>query len=210
MKYIKIPPAAIHRLSIYSRKLDGFLREGQDIVSSKKLATACGVNSAQLRKDLAYFGEFGVRGVGYHTEHLSKHIKKILGLEKEWRLGLFGVGNLGQALLRYPNFITRGYRFVAAFDVAPAKIRQELESGLTISDVKDIMEVMSKDPFEIGVITTPADQAQRVALLAIAAGVRGLLNFAPVVLQVPYNIFVEDVDFTIRLDSLSYYLTAKT
>ncbi|MEW6328093.1 MAG: redox-sensing transcriptional repressor Rex [Thermodesulfobacteriota bacterium] len=209
MKYIKIPPATINRLSIYSRKLGVLIQEGLDVVSSEKLANECGVNSAQLRKDLAYFGEFGVRGVGYYTETLLQHIKKILGLEKEWRLGLFGVGNLGQALLHYPNFVKQGYRFVAAFDVDPAKIGQTIGSGLPISHVKDVAEVINREPFEIGVITTPADQAKRVADLAIRAGVKGLLNFAPVILQVPGNIIVEHVDFTIKLDCISYYLTTR-
>lgn len=207
MKYIKIPPATIYRLSRYSRKLSLLSREGLEVVSSEKLAAECGVNSAQLRKDLAYFGEFGVRGVGYYTGHLLQHIKNILGLEKEWRLGLFGVGNLGQALLHYPNFINQGYRFVAAFDVDPGKIGQRLVSGLEISDMKDITEVVSREPFGIGIITTPAGRAQQVVELAIEAGVKGILNFAPVILRVPGDVVVEYVDFTLRLDSLSYYLS---
>ncbi len=170
MKYIKIPPATIYRLSRYSRKLGLLSREGLEVVSSEKLAAECGVNSAQLRKDLAYFGGFGVRGVGYYTGHLLQHIKNILGLEREWRLGLFGVGNLGQALLHYPNFINHGYRFVAAFDVDPGKIGQTLGAGLEISDLKDITEVVSREPFEIGVITIPAGRAQQVVELAIEAG----------------------------------------
>lgn len=210
MKYIKIPPATIYRLSLYSRKLDALLQEGLEIVSSKELAKACGVNSAQLRKDLAYFGEFGVRGVGYYIKHLLEHIRKILGLVKDWRLGLFGVGNLGQALLRYPNFIKQGYHFVAAFDIDPAKTGQTLAPGLTVSHIKNIVKVINREPFEIGVITTPADQAQAVADLAIAAGIKGLLNFAPAVLQVPADVVTEHVDFTIKLDSLSYYLTTRS
>lgn len=207
MKYTKIPPATIYRLSVYSRKLASLLEEGSDIISSKKLAQVCGVNSAQLRKDLAYFGEFGVRGVGYYTQNLLQNIKQILGLEKDWLLGLFGVGNLGQALLRYPNFIKQGYRFVAAFDVDPIKTGKVFgRSGPVVSNLADLQQVINREPFQIAVIATPADQAQQVADLAIEAGVKGILNFAPAILQTPPDVVVEQVDFTIRLDSLSYYL----
>ncbi len=207
MKYIKIPPATIHRLSIYSRKVNFLVQDGLDVVSSERLAAECGVNSAQLRKDLAYFGEFGVRGVGYYTRSLAQHIRKILGLEQEWRLGLFGVGNLGRALLHYPNFANRGYRFVAAFDVDPGKIGTCFGSGPVVANLEDLSSVIKQSPFEMAVVTTPADQAQQVANLVVKAGIKGILNFAPVLIQVPEDVVVEAVDFTIKLDCLSYYLT---
>lgn len=207
MKYAKIPPATINRLSIYSRKVSSLCERELGVISSEKLASACGVNAAQLRKDLAYFGEFGVRGVGYYTAELLKNIKQILGCDREWRLGLFGVGNLGQALFRFPNFLKQGYRFVAAFDSSPLKIGQPLGAELTISDVKETAEVVRRQLVEIAIITTPADEAQEVADLVIAAGVKGMLNFAPALIRVPDEVTVENVDFTIRLDSLSYYLT---
>lgn len=206
MKYIKIPPATINRLSTYSRRLANLCDEGLSVVSSERLAAECGVNSAQLRKDLAYFGEFGVRGVGYNTQSLRQNITRILGLDREWRLALFGVGNLGKALLHYANFVKQGYRFVAAFDNDPKKVGTVQEHGITIAHIDDLANVGV--PFDIAVITTPADQAQQVADLAMRHGVKGILNFAPALIQVSENVVIEYVDFSNKLDMLSYYLTS--
>ena len=141
MKFAKIPMATINRLSIYLRNLDELLANDIDVISSEKLAKQCGVNPAQIRKDLAYFGEFGVRGVGYRVEDLNSHIKEILGLNRKWNMALFGVGNLGSALIRHANFLKHGYRFVAAFDVDSAKVGKTLPNGLVIEYVDRFEEI---------------------------------------------------------------------
>lgn len=207
MKFSKIPSATITRLSLYSRNLEELVKEDVKVISSEKLAERCGVNSAQIRKDLAYFGEFGVRGVGYYVRDLLFEIKKILGLNKEWNLGLVGIGNLGSALIAHDNFLRQGYRFVAAFDVDPHKIGKKLPNGLVVEHVEQIPVVAAKTNIEIGVLSTPPSRAQDVANRFIEANVRALLNFAPVQIQVPKGFSVENVDFTVKLDNLAYHLT---
>lgn len=209
MKFAKIPPATIGRLSIYTRHLQELSRQGQEIISSEKLASLCSVNPAQIRKDLAYFGEFGVRGVGYYVKDLLFEIRKILGLNKEWNLGIVGMGNLGTALIGHENFLKQGYRFVAAFDNDPSKFGKSLPNGLKVYDIREVRRVKDETGLEIGVITTPASRAQEVANRLIEAGVRGILNFAPVRIHVPAGFEVEYVDFTIRLDNLTYRLSVE-
>ncbi len=207
MKFAKIPMATINRLSVYSRTLEELLENEVEVISSEKLAKLCGVNPAQIRKDLAYFGEFGVRGVGYRVKDLMLQIKEILGLNKTWNLGLVGVGNLGSALIRHANFMKQGYQFVAALDVNPQKIGTTLPNGLVIDDFKDFERVVKERDVHIGVVATPASAAQTVANQLIIAGINGILNFAPVQLQVPECCRVENVDFTIKLDNLAYHLS---
>jgi redox-sensing transcriptional repressor len=209
MKFSKIPGATITRLSLYSRNLEELIRDDVKVVSSEKLAERCGVNSAQIRKDLAYFGEFGVRGVGYYVRDLLFEIKKILGLNKEWNMALVGVGNLGSALIAHENFIRQGYRFVAALDVDPNKIGKKLISGLVVEHIDRLEEVVQRAGVEIGVVSAPAGRAQDVANRLIEAKVRAILNFAPVHIQVPSGFCVENVDFTVKLDNLAYHLTTE-
>ncbi|MBU2547458.1 MAG: redox-sensing transcriptional repressor Rex [Proteobacteria bacterium] len=209
MKFSKIPAATITRLSMYSRNLEELLAEDVKVISSEKLAERCGVNSAQIRKDVAYFGEFGVRGVGYYVRDLLFEIKKILGLNKEWNLALVGIGNLGSALIAHENFARQGYRFVAAFDNDPHKIGKKLLSGLLVDRIDDLKKVKARCNIEIGVISTPASKAQEVANRLIEADVRAMLNFAPIQIQVPKGFSVENVDFTVKLDNLAYHLTTE-
>ncbi|MFH1092316.1 MAG: redox-sensing transcriptional repressor Rex [Pseudomonadota bacterium] len=209
MKFAKIPSATITRLSLYSRNLEELVQEDIKVVSSEKLAERCGVNSAQIRKDLAYFGEFGIRGVGYYTRDLIFEIKKILGLNKEWRMALVGIGNLGSALIAHENFTRQGYRFVAAFDIDPHKIGKKLFSGLVVQDLERLPVITHETNVEIGVISTPASKAQDVANRFIEANVRAILNFAPIHIQVPKGFGVENVDFTVKLDNLAYHLTTE-
>jgi redox-sensing transcriptional repressor len=206
-KFSKIPTATITRLSIYSRYLEALAQEGVKIIASDKLALKCGINPAQIRKDLAYFGEFGIRGVGYFVKELLFEIKRILGLNKTWKMALVGVGNLGSALLAHQNFVRQGYEFAAVFDVDPVKVGRRLPSGLMIHHLDDMDKVVKEKNAEIGVITTPAVQAQQVASRLIQAGIRAILNFAPLQLQVPEGLAVENVDFTVKLDNLAYNLT---
>ncbi len=207
MKFSKIPAATITRLSIYSRYLEALAQEGVKIIASDKLAEKCGVNPAQIRKDLAYFGEFGIRGVGYFVKELLFEIKRILGLNKVWKMALVGIGNLGSALLAHQNFIRQGYEFAAVFDVDPAKVGRRLPSGQTIHHLDELVAVIKDQDIEIGVIATPADRAQDVAQKLIDSGVKAILNFAPTQLQVIEGMAVENVDFTVKLDNLAYHLT---
>ena len=207
MKFSKIPTATITRLSIYSRYLEALSQEGVKIIASDKLAQKCGINPAQIRKDLAYFGEFGIRGVGYFVREYLFEIKRILGLNKPWKMALLGIGNLGSALLAHQNFIRQGYEFVAVFDVDPAKVGRRVPSGQIIHHMDDLETVIREKGVEIGVLATPAGKAQMAALPLIAAGVKAILNFAPIQLQLPEGMAVENVDFTVKLDHLAYNLT---
>jgi len=207
MKFSKIPTATITRLSIYSRYLENLSQEGVKIIASDKLAQKCGINPAQIRKDLAYFGEFGIRGVGYFVKELLFEIKRILGLNKTWRMALVGIGNLGSALLAHQNFIRQGYEFVAVFDVDPAKVGRRVPSGQIIYHMDEMEKVVKEKGVEIGVVATQAAKAQMAAMRLIAAGVKAVLNFAPIQLQLPEGMAVENVDFTVKLDNLAYNLT---
>lgn len=210
MKFAKIPMATITRLSIYMRKLDELMANKVEVVSSERLAKQCGVNPAQIRKDLAYFGEFGVRGVGYQVKDLQSEIETILGLNREWNMALFGVGNLGSALIRHGNFLKYDYRFVAAFDVDPQKIGRRLPNGLIIEHTDRFEDIVKERNVEIGIIAVPPASAQIVANLLILAGINGILNFSPVQIQVPDCCRVENVDFSIRLDNLAYHISSVT
>jgi redox-sensing transcriptional repressor len=210
MKFAKIPMATINRLSIYLRNLDELIINDVDVISSERLAKQCGVNPAQIRKDLAYFGEFGVRGVGYRVEDLNAQIKEILGLNRQWNMALFGVGNLGSALIRHSNFIKHGYRFVAAFDLDSAKVGKKLPNGLVIEYVDRFEEIVKERNVEIGIIAVPPASAQSVANQLILAGINGILNFSPVQIQVPDCCRVENVDFSIKLDNLAYHISSST
>jgi redox-sensing transcriptional repressor len=207
MKFSKIPAATITRLSLYSRSLEELLRDDVNIIASDKLAQKCGVNPAQVRKDLAYFGEFGVRGVGYFVRELLFEIKKILGLNKRWKMALLGVGNLGLALVAHENFAKQGYEFVAVFDQDAKKVGMRLPGGQMIHHIDDMPQVVKEKEVEIGVIATPGNQAQITARRLIDAGIKAILNFAPIQIQVPEGFIIENVDFTVKLDNLAYHLT---
>ena len=210
MKFAKIPMATINRLSIYLRNLDELMTNNVEVISSERLAKQCGVNPAQIRKDLAYFGEFGVRGVGYRVKDLYSQIKEILGLDRQWNMALFGVGNLGSALIRHANFLKHGYRFVAAFDVDSEKIGKELPNGLIIEHVDRFEEVVKERNVEMGIVAVPPASAQSVANQLILAGINGILNFSPIQIQVPDCCRVENVDFSIKLDNLAYHISSST
>jgi redox-sensing transcriptional repressor len=210
MKSGKIPDIAISRLSVYATKLAALDKKGVEVISSVRLADMCGINPAQIRKDLAYFGEFGVRGVGYYVKELSFEITKILGLDKEWRLGLVGVGNLGSALLRHAQFVDRGYSFVAAFERNPKRIGMQI-GDVDVAPFEAINRLVRKKGVEIGVIALRPQWAQQAVEKLTAAGVRAILNFAPLKLHPPQDdVFIEDVDFTLKLDVLCYRLTSTT
>jgi redox-sensing transcriptional repressor len=205
-KVIKIPKATIKRLSLYSRQLELLEFDGYRMVSSEKLAWLCQVNPAQVRKDLGYFGEFGVRGVGYDVRDLMAEIKRILSVNRDWNMGIVGVGNLGSAILNHENFPARGFNFVAAFDSDPEKIGIKIYPDLVVRDIQSLNETVDKLNIEIGVITTPPSVAQGIAELFLEAGVNAILNFSPTQIHVPECCLVENIDFTIKLDILTYKL----
>ncbi|MBI5014159.1 MAG: redox-sensing transcriptional repressor Rex [Deltaproteobacteria bacterium] len=208
-KHLKVPEATIKRLSIYMRVLKDLERKGVEVISSAELADICGVNAAQIRKDLTYFGEFGIRGVGYYVKELHFDIRKVLGLNQRRNVALIGVGNLGRALASYRNFSEHGYNFVAAFDVDPSKVGEALPSGIPVYPLSDLAQVAAKNDIEIAIITTPAEAAQGAADKVVAAGIRGILNFAPVQIQVSDDVKVKKVDLTTEFDNLVYHLYAK-
>ena len=211
LKYQKIPEATIRRLSRYSRCLEEMEEKGEKVVSSAQLANKCIVNAAQVRKDLAYFGEFGVRGVGYYVKDLLNNIKEILGSNKEWRMALIGVGNLGSSLLAYKDFLKQNYTIVAAFDIDPPKVigrvSEKLGKPVEVFHINRIKEVARERKIEIGLITTPPSEAQNVADILVEAEVKGILNFAPAQITVPEGFTVKNVFFTTILDNLAYLLS---
>jgi redox-sensing transcriptional repressor len=204
---IKTPYATIERIALYLRFLERLMEKGILVVSSEKLAEFCRVNPAQVRKDLCYFGEFGVRGVGYDVRNLVIEIRKILGSVRQWRLGIVGLGNMGMALLHHQNLLERNFRFVAAFDLDPHKIGRSLSNGLIIQPVAKITQLTQELGIQIGIIATPPSQAQGVANMFFESGVRAILNFSPVQVRKPERCLVENVDFTVNLDNLAYRLS---
>jgi redox-sensing transcriptional repressor len=207
VKESKIPDATIERIALYSRPLERLIKKGEQLVSSERLAELCNVNPAQVRKDLSYFGEFGVRGIGYDVQDLLKEIRKILVSDREWKMGIVGMGNLGMALVENANFAKRGYKFVAAFDVDPQKIGKELPCGLVIQPVEDLKILRQDLGIEVGVIATQPSQAQSAADMLIEAGIKAILNFSPVQLRQPKGCLLENVDFSVKLDDLAYHLS---
>jgi redox-sensing transcriptional repressor len=211
LKFSKIPEATIRRLSRYARCLEQMDERGEKVLSSAQLANKCMVNAAQVRKDLAYFGEFGIRGVGYYVKDLLSDIKRILGLNREWRMALIGVGNLGSALLSYKDFLKQNYKIVAAFDIDPPKVigrvSEKLGKPVEVLHINRLKEVAKERKIEIGLIAAPPSEAQSVADLLVDAEIRGILNFAPVQITVPDGFVVKDVFFTTILDNLAYHLS---
>ena len=205
-KESKIPDATIERISIYSRPLEKLWEGGTLVVSSEQLARLCKVNPAQVRKDLSHFGEFGVRGIGYGVHDLLMEIKKILVSNREWKLGIVGVGGMGMALLSHENFLKRGYRFVAAFDKDPERIGEKLPSGLIVQPLDHLKPLTRTLGIEIGVIAAHPSLAQAAADLFIEAGIKAILNFSPIQLRQPELCLMENVDFTVNLDNLAYHL----
>lgn len=195
-----------NRLSVYLRCLTELEEQGIRTVSSQSLAERFHLNAAQIRKDLAYFGEFGVRGVGYYVRDLKRHIRQILGLDQRLRVAIVGAGNLGLALADYPGFRQEGFEIVALFDNQREKIGQRSRSGVLIHDISDLRKFVKRDGVSIAVIAVPPPSAQKVADMVTAAGVKALLNFSLSTLQVPDTVKVKSVDLTVSLESLSFYL----
>ena len=201
-----IPRATIQRLAVYIQVLENLDQEGVEVISSDPLARACDVNASQVRKDLAYFGEFGVRGVGYYVKNLIASISTALGIDREWKTALVGVGNMGRAILNHTEFRARGFNIVGAFDCDPFKIGETVY-GLEVVCTKRLKEKVDELGIEMGIITTPPERAQRAANHLVEAGIRGILNFAPSRIKVPEHVYVEYVDFFHHLYALAFNIT---
>ena len=198
-----IPEATVARLAVYLRVLTALADGGRSTVSSGELASAAGVNAAGLRKDLSHLGPCGTRGVGYEVRTLHDRIAGVLGVQRSRACVLVGIGNLGAALADYAGFGTRGFEFVGLFDAAPARVRQRL-GGQVVRPVDDLESVVRATRASLGVITTPAEVAQRVCDRLVAAGVRSILNFAPVPLAAPAGVDVRQVDLSVELQVLAF------
>lgn len=208
MKSAKISELTTNRLSIYLRCLNKLSAEGIKTISSQELAEQFNLNSAQIRKDLGYFGEFGVRGVGYYVDDLSEHITRILGLDKPHRVAIVGAGRLGTALANYKGFGKSNFTVKALFDNDREKIGQRIgPDEIVICDVRKIERVVQECDIDVGVIAVPARSAQRVLNQIMSAGVKAVLNFAPVPLTARLGVKIKTVDLTTSLESLSYFLS---
>jgi redox-sensing transcriptional repressor len=195
-----------NRLSVYLRCLNELDASGTQAISSQALAEQFHLNAAQIRKDLAYFGEFGVRGVGYYVADLRRHLRKILGLDRQLRVAIMGAGNLGLALADYPGFRQEGFEIAALFDASNEKIGERSRGGVPIHDIRDLKRVARRDHLDIAVIAVPAPYAQPVVDQVAAAGIKAILNFSPGALKVPPDVKIKSVDLTVSLESLSFYL----
>ena len=201
----KIPEMTIRRLSIYARCLLQLEEDGVKTVSSQELAERFNLNSAQVRKDLAYFGEFGVRGIGYYVAGLKAELQRILGLDREWAVVLVGFGNLGSALFHYKGFTRQGFKVVAIVDENPTKIGREVERVPVIAS-RDMAREVKTRGIQIAILAVPVEAAQAVTDELVAAGIRAVLNFAPTRLRVPRDVRLKNVDLSIELETLSFYL----
>jgi redox-sensing transcriptional repressor len=201
----KVADSTVRRLSLYLRFLEEFQGQGIETVSSGALASLGGTTSAQVRKDLSFFGSFGKRGLGYPVPELADRLRDILGLKRRYRVGMIGAGKIGSALVQYRGFRQRGFDIVAIFDSDPSKIGRQW-NGLTIQNIDVLETEFAKRPMDMAVLVTPADAAQPVTDRLVRLGIKAILNFAPVQLVVPEDVVVKTVNLALELETLSYAL----
>ena len=202
----KVADSTVRRLSLYLRFLEEFEEQGIDTVSSEALAARGGTTSAQVRKDLSFFGSFGKRGLGYSVPEMVARIRDILGLKRRYRVALVGAGKIGSALVQYRGFRQRGFDIASIFDVDPDKVGTGW-NGLRIHDVADLERVLGAEPVDMAVLVTPADAAQAITDRLVGLGVKAILNFAPIQLLVPDDVAVKSVNLALELEALSFALT---
>ncbi len=195
-----------NRLSVYLRCLGALDAAGVRTISSQALAQQFHLNAAQIRKDLAYFGEFGVRGIGYYVKELRRHLRQILGLDRGVRVAILGAGNLGLALADYGGFRDDGFEIVALFDTLKEKIGRRSRGGVLIHDIKDFTKIVKREEVGIAMIAVPAAGAQAAINIVVAAGVKAILNFSPGALRVPLDVKLKNMDLTVSLEGLSFFL----
>jgi redox-sensing transcriptional repressor len=208
-KIPRIPEMTVRRLSIYTRCLLQLEEDGVKTISSQELAERFNLNSAQVRKDLAYFGEFGVRGIGYYVSGLKAELQKILGLDREWQVALIGFGNLGSALFHYKGFARQGFRISSVFDDDPAKWGKSAD-GVTILPLRDLGRETKARNLQLAIVAVPAESAQPVIDKLAAAGIKAILNFAPGRIKAAREVRLKNVDLSIELETLSFYLAQGT
>jgi redox-sensing transcriptional repressor len=201
----KIPEMTIRRLSVYTRCLLQLEEDGVRTVSSQELAERFNLNSAQVRKDLAYFGEFGVRGIGYYVAGLKAELQRILGLDRVWAVALVGFGNLGSALFHYKGFSRQGFRIAVIIDDDPNKTGREVDSVPIVSS-RDMARELKTRGIQVAIVAVPVESAQAVTDQLVAAGIKAVLNFAPTRLRVGREVRLKNVDLSIELETLSFYL----
>ena len=201
-----ISQAAIERLALYLRFLRSAQEEGLQIISSEDMGRRLEVTPVQIRKDLALFGQFGMKGIGYYTTELVNQISNILGLNHNWHMAIIGVGHLGGALANYKNFAANGFQLKALFD-KDIRIIGSMVHGIKISDIKNLKSIVDNREIHIGVITVPAPEAQNVANLLVEAGIKGIWNFAPIKIIVPPEIHLVNEDLAVDLSTLSYHMS---
>ncbi len=195
----------IGRLPIYLRELTYLAEEGREITSSQELGDRLGISSAQIRKDLSHFGEFGKQGTGYHIGFLSEKLREILQVDRVWDVVLVGAGYLGHALANYGGFLGKGFNIVAVFDNDPDKIGRPL-GRLIVQDSKDLPQAIKENQWQIAILAVPAAAAQEVTDVLISSGIRAILNYAPVILNVPPGVRVQYIDPVVDLQHMTYYL----
>ena len=204
----QVPKAVVSRLSLYLRELQHLVRDGNETTSSTQLGRLLGFTDAQVRKDLAYFGQFGYPGIGYRCGELIAAIKGILGTNLPWPLAIIGLGNLGRALMGYKGFQQQGFQIAAAFDVDPAKVGKPVD-GIPVHHLDDISSVAAAHKIRLAIIAVPSPSAQKVADALVAAGIEGILNFAPVTLNLPKHVRTVGVDLAIELEQLSFAVVSQ-
>jgi redox-sensing transcriptional repressor len=198
-----VPNPAVKRLSLYLRQLESFKRKDRRTISSKQLGESLNLTDAQVRKDLAYFGQFGHPGIGYRVDELIAQVKKILGTDKVWNVLLVGAGNLGRALMAYKGFNAKGFRLANVFDASPQLVGKKM-GPFTVQPMSELAETIQKNQTRLAMIAVPGDSAQEVVDQLVAAGVKGILNFAPTSVNVPPHIALNAVDLSVQLEQLSF------
>lgn len=201
----RISESAVRRLLLYLRFLEEFEAQGIETVSSEALAARGGTSSAQVRKDLSFFGSFGKRGLGYPVRELARRLREILGLKRSYRVLIVGAGKIGSALAQYRGFGQRGFNVAAVYDSDPAKIGSKWD-GQVVRDVAQLERDLAREPMDIAIVSTPASVAQEVTDRLVRAGIKAILNFAPVQLRVPADVIVRNVNMALELEALSYAL----
>lgn len=197
------PKAVVGRVSLYLRQLEAYQRQGCTTVSSSQLGDPLSIKNAQVRKDLAFFGQFGHPGIGYRIDELIDALRHILGIDRDWPLALIGLGNLGRALLKYRGFRSRGFHIVALFDNDESKIGLTYD-GLSVEPIESLRKAIALRKIRLAILAVPAEAAQRLADLLVTSGIRGILNFAPIPLSVPPHVNLVAVDLSIQLENLAY------
>jgi redox-sensing transcriptional repressor len=201
-----IPDIVVSRLPLYLQTLNHLLREGKEVISSNELSQHVGIPAVQIRKDLSFFGGFGVKGKGYDIIHLIDNLRNILNLNQIWPMVIVGVGNLGQALIHYQGFARQGFEIALALDNNPKIIGTEI-AGIVVQDVADMQAELDRSDIRIALLTVPANAAQSTAEALVANGIKAILNYAPIVLNLPDGVRVANIDPVLKLEHLTYYLS---